>query len=116
MIVIRGEVSHSKGGGRIAGAPELTLRFREIVVDGRSYDIEADPFRVRGKDDVNESVGEIGGGAVVGGVVGALAGGNALKGAAVGAVLGTGVAVATKGHQIVLPCGPADPDPPRASR
>ncbi|MBI4364962.1 MAG: hypothetical protein HY568_05990, partial [Candidatus Latescibacteria bacterium] len=28
-----------------------------------------------------------------------------LKGAAVGAVLGTGVAVATKGNQIVLPAG-----------
>src|ERR1051326_7542662 len=48
--------------------------------------------------------GEIGGGAVAGGIVGALAG-NTLKGAAVGAVLGTGVAVATKGNQIVLPAG-----------
>ncbi len=103
-VVIRGEVTHSKGGGRIAGAPALTLRFIRLHIDGREYSIAADPFRVRGKDDLTESVAEIGGGAVVGGIVGAVAG-DVLKGAVVGAVLGTGVAVATKGGQIVLPAG-----------
>ena len=43
-------------------------------------------------------------GAILPGVVGAIAG-STLKGAVVGAVLGTGVAVATKGNQIVLPAG-----------
>jgi len=42
--VIRGEVTHSKGGGRVAGAPELTLRFTELKVDGEAYRIEAQPF------------------------------------------------------------------------
>jgi hypothetical protein len=98
-VVIRGEVTHAEGGGRIAGAPELTLRFPRLVIDGHSYDITADPFRVRGKSDLGESVAEIGGGTVIGAVVGGL------KGAAVGAVLGTGVAVATKGNQIALPAG-----------
>ena len=59
---------------------------------------------LRGKDDLVESVAEIGGGAVVGGIVGAVAG-SAVKGAVIGGVLGTGVAVATKGNQIVLPAG-----------
>jgi len=103
-VVIRGEVTHAKGGGRIAGAPELTIRFREISVGGSSYPITAEPFRVRGKDDLVESVAEIGGGAVVGGIVGAVAG-STVKGAVIGGVLGTGVAVATKGNQIVLPEG-----------
>lgn len=103
-ITIHGEVTHTKGGGRIAGAPELTLRFTRLVVDGRDYPITAEPFRVKGKNDALESVAEIGGGALVGGIVGAVAG-DALKGAVIGGVLGTGVAVVTKGNQIVLPTG-----------
>jgi hypothetical protein len=99
-----GEVTHVEGGGRLGGAPELTLRFREIGLEGRSYDIVAEPFRVRGKSATGETAAEIGGGAVVGGVVGAIAG-SAVKGAIIGAVLGTGVAVATEGGQIVLPAG-----------
>jgi hypothetical protein len=103
-VIVRGEVTHAKGGGRIAGAPELTIRFREISVGGSTYPISAEPFRLRGKDDLVESVAEIGGGAVVGGIVGAVAG-STVKGAVIGGVLGTGVAVATKGNQIVLPAG-----------
>lgn len=103
-VIVRGEVTHAKGGGRIAGAPELTIRFREISVGGTTYPIVAEPFRLRGKDDLVESVAEIGGGAVVGGIVGAVAG-STVKGAVIGGVLGTGVAVATKGNQIVLPAG-----------
>ena len=103
-LTIRGQVTSTGGGGRIAGRPHLTLRFTRLEVDGQGYPLTADPFRVRGRNDAHESIAEIGGGAVVGGVVGAVAG-DALKGAVVGAVLGTGVAVATKGHQIVLPAG-----------
>jgi len=103
-IIIRGEVTHSKGGGRIAGAPELTIRFSNLEVDGRSYPISAEPFRVKGKSDATESVAEIAGGAVVGAIVGAVAG-SAVKGAVVGAAAGTGVALITKGNQIVLPAG-----------
>lgn len=101
---VQGEVTHSEGGGRIAGAPELRLRFTQLSVEGRGYPINAEPFRVRGKNDAAESAVEIGGGAVVGGVIGAIAG-STVKGAVIGAVLGTGVAVATKGNQIVLPSG-----------
>jgi len=101
---ILGEVTRSEGGGRIAGAPELTLRFTRLETAARSYNLSAEPFRVRGKNDAAESAAEIGGGAVVGGVVGAIAG-HTVEGVVIGAVLGTGVAVATKGHQIVLPAG-----------
>jgi len=103
-MILRGEVTHSKGGGRIAGAPELTIRFNRLDVDGRDYPITAEPFRVRGKSDAAESAVEIAGGAIVGAVVGAVAG-SAVKGAVVGAAAGTGVALVTKGNQIVLPAG-----------
>lgn len=105
---INGEVTHVEGAGRIAGAAEVTLRFTELTMsDGTSYPISCEPFRLKGKSDAKESAVEIGGGAVAGGVVGGILGGkkDILKGAAVGAVLGTGVAVATKGNQIVLPAG-----------
>jgi hypothetical protein len=102
--LVEGEVTHAEGGGRIAGAPELTLRFTHLQIDGRDYRITAEPFRVRGKNDAAESAAEIGGGAVVGGVVGAIAH-HTVEGVVLGAVLGTGVAVATKGNQIVLPAG-----------
>lgn len=106
--MIRGEVTHVKGAGRIGGGAELTLRFTTLeTADGKNYPIVCEPFRLEGKGDTKESVLEIGGGAVAGGVVGGLLGGkdDIAKGAAVGAVLGTGVAVATKGDQIVLPAG-----------
>src|SRR4030095_10165209 len=98
---------HVKGGGRIAGAPELTLRFTELEVDGSRYDIAADPIRMRGKSDAKESAIEIAGGTVAGAVIGAVAGGGsgAAKGAVAGAAVGTAVAVVTKGDQIVLPAG-----------
>ncbi|HEY3156711.1 MAG TPA: hypothetical protein VGK76_08825 [Candidatus Eisenbacteria bacterium] len=105
---IHGQVTHIDPAGRIAGGAELTLRFTELTMaDGTSYAISCEPFRLKGKGDAGESAKEIGGGAVAGGIVGGILGGkkSIVKGAAVGAVLGTGVAVATKGDQIVLPAG-----------
>jgi hypothetical protein len=105
---IRGEVTHADPAGRIAGGAELTLRFTTLeTTDGKSYAISCVPFRVKGKGDAKESALEIGGGAVAGGIVGGVLGGkkDIAKGAAAGAIIGTGVAVATKGDQIVLPAG-----------
>lgn len=105
---INGEVTHIDPAGRIAGGAELTLRYTELVMpDGKSYPISAAPLRLQGKGDAKESALEIGGGAVAGGIIGGIVGGkdDIGKGAAAGAVVGTGVAVATKGDQIVLPAG-----------
>ena len=101
---LRGQVTYAKGGGRIAGAPELTLRFTRLDVDGNRYEVSAEPFRVKGTSDAKESAIEIAGGTVVGAVVGK-ATGSVVRGAVVGAAIGTGVAVLTKGDQIVLPAG-----------
>ena len=105
---IRGQVTHIDPAGRIAGGAELTLRFTELVLpNGKSYAISAEPLRLKGKGEGKNSALEIGGGAVAGGVLGGILGGKGSvgKGAAAGAVVGTGVAVATKGKQIVLPAG-----------
>jgi hypothetical protein len=97
--VLRGEVTHVKNGGRIAGAPELTLRFSELEVDGDQYPVSVEPFRVTGKSDATESAAEIGGGAVAGGLLGGI------KGAVAGAAIGTGVAVVTEGDRLALIAG-----------
>ncbi len=104
---IRGEVTHANGGGRVAGAPELTLRFTELDSGGETYRIDAVPFRVRGRNDAAQSAAEAGGGAVAGGVLGAVlgGGGGAVKGAVLGAAIGTGVAIATPGDHLTLPAG-----------
>lgn len=105
---VNGEVTHVNAAGRVNGAPELTLRFQELVMpDGRRYPIRCEPFRVVGTGDGRESAAEIGGGAAAGGILGGVLGGKdtVLPGAAIGAILGTGVAVATKGDVIVLPAG-----------
>jgi hypothetical protein len=105
---IRGQVTHIDPAGRIAGGAELTLRFTELILpNGKSYPIAAEPLRLHGKGEGKHSALQIGGGAVAGGVLGGILGGKGGvgKGAAAGAVVGTGVAVATKGKQIVLPAG-----------
>lgn len=103
--LIRGEVTHAKGGGRLGGGPELTIRFQEMVLDGEEYRIGSAPFRITGKGDTKESIAEIGGGALLGGIVGKVTGAGVVEGVAVGAVLGTGVAVVTKGDQLTLAKG-----------
>jgi hypothetical protein len=105
---IRGEVTHIDPAGRVAGGAELTLRFTTLETpDGKSYAVSCVPFRLQGKGDAKKSALEIGGGAAAGALIGGIVGGkdDVAKGAAAGAILGTGVAVATKGNQIVLPAG-----------
>lgn len=105
---INGEVTHIDPAGRVAGGAELTLRFVELVMpDGKSYPISAQPLRLKGKGDAKESALEVGGGAAAGAILGEILGGSGDvgKGAAAGAAVGAGVAVATKGDQIVLPAG-----------
>jgi hypothetical protein len=104
---IRGSIVAAKSGGRIAGAPELALRFTELEVDGERHEISADAFRVTGRNDAGKSALAIGGGAVAGGVVGRVLGGKGgtVPGAVVGAAIGTGVAVQSQGDELVLPPG-----------
>lgn len=106
-VVVRATVTESKGGGRIAGAPVLALRFTDVVVDGGRHAIDAEPYRVHGQNDLGKSAAQIGVGTVAGAIVGRVVGGKGgtAKGAIVGAAAGTGVALATPGEHVVLPAG-----------
>ena len=106
-VVVQATVTESKGGGRIAGAPVLALRFTDLVVDGGRRSIDAEPYRVQGRNDLGKSAAQIGAGTVAGALLGRVVGGKGgtAKGAVVGAAAGTGVAVETPGGQVVLPAG-----------
>jgi hypothetical protein len=106
-VEVYGSIVTAKGGGSIAGAPELALRFTALELDGERHDISADAFHVTGRNEAGKSAAQIGGGAVAGGVVGRVLGGKdgTVPGAVVGAVIGTGVALDSPGDELVLPAG-----------
>jgi hypothetical protein len=101
---INGDVTHIDRAGSVAGGGEVTLRFNQLVTEGRSYPITCEPFRLWVTGDAQESVLEIGGGAIAGSIIGGILGGQkgAIQGAVVGGAVGTGVAVITPGEQLVL--------------
>jgi hypothetical protein len=105
--VVHGTVYESKAGGRIAGAPELSLGFTELAVDGDPHVISAEAFRVSGRNDALKSAAQIGGGAVAGGIMGRVLGGKSgtLPGAILGTAIGSGVAIESRGDHIALHSG-----------
>ena len=87
QIVIR---SASKGG-KIRGASDLVLDLATVAIEGRQYELATADLTEKGHSGigVNRRTGEfMGGGAAIGGIIGAIAGGG--KGAAIGA--GSGAA------------------------
>jgi hypothetical protein len=100
-LVLRGQIAEAKGGGRVSSRAKLSFRITELEAQGRTYQVVTDPFEVRGKSESSNTLKKVVGGAVVGGVVGAVAG-DTKKGVLIGAALGTGVAVATDGGDIVI--------------
>ena len=88
----------------------LTLDLRSVTVHGRRYSVEAGDVAAPGSKNgglgKNKRTGEyVGGGALAGTVIGAIAGGG--KGAAIGALAGgaagAGAQVLTKGKKIDVP-------------
>jgi hypothetical protein len=102
--VIKGDVTHIDPAGSVAGGAEITLRFNQLAMGGNSYPITCEPFRLWVTGDAQESVLEIGGGAIAGSIIGGIIGGQkgAIQGAVIGGAVGTGVAVITPGKQLVL--------------
>lgn len=101
-LVVR---SVNEGGTLSSG--NFVLDLESVRVNGRRYVVNTEDIQ-KGETGIgkNRRTGEyVGGGAVLGTLLGALAGGG--KGAAIGAVAGAaaggGVQVATKGHEIRVP-------------
>jgi hypothetical protein len=100
-----GKLTQAKEAGKISGAPELTLELTGIRVGDRIIPLDTSDYDVAGKGRGKQSAERIGGGAVLGTIIGAIAGGG--KGAAIGGVVGAGagtaVQVSTHGETVRVP-------------
>jgi hypothetical protein len=102
---VTGTVIDAKALGKFAGGATLQLRLDSIALNGREVPVQAAArtFTVKGKG--KRTAVMTGGGAALGGIIGALAGGG--KGAAIGMAAGGGAgaggAAFTGNKEIVLP-------------
>jgi serine/threonine-protein kinase len=105
---VKGHVSHAAASGKVSGRGELTLEFDRIVLPGGAeLLIEAEPLQRRARSTAKKDAAKVAGAAGVGAVIGGILGGGkgAAIGGAVGGSAGTGVVLATKGEEVVLPTG-----------
>jgi len=102
---VYGKLTQSKEAGKISGAAQLTLELTGIRINGNIVPVDSTDYDVAGKGRGGQSAERIGGGAVLGTIIGAIAGGG--KGAAIGGVVGAGagtaVQISTKGDQVRIP-------------
>ena len=81
------DVRHPEKGS-LTGSAELALQLTSLDLQGMSYPLESDQFKVKGPGKGEHSVGNIAGGAILGAVIGGIVGGG--PGAAIGAAAGGG--------------------------
>lgn len=91
--------------GNVTGGSELSLDLQSVKVDGHRYIVSSEDIQQQGAQGIGankRTATMVGGGAVLGTLIGAVAGGG--KGAAVGALAGaaagTGAEVLTKGQAV----------------
>lgn len=101
-------VRDARAQGRVEGRSELALDVAAVRVAGQRYRLETRDFVERGREGVgaNQRTAKFaGGGALLGGIIGAVAGGG--KGAAIGALsgaaAGAGTQSVTRGHDVRIP-------------
>jgi hypothetical protein len=101
---VRGLVRAVDRASRTDRTGELTLAFDEVVVNGRSYAMRANPVDTIKSEGLKGEMGKIAAGAGVGGIVGGIIGGA--KGAITGILIGAGGTIAaTEGNDVELPVG-----------
>ena len=102
---LTGHLVSVKSAGKFAGQSEVVLQLDSIASGGQIYSLQTDQYKKTGSSRGKNTAEKVGGGAVLGGIIGAIAGGG--KGAAIGGVAGAGaggaVQAATKSQQIKLP-------------
>ena len=102
---VYGRLAEAREAGHFSGSAELQLELTRIVIDGRDYPVVSSDYEVQGKGRGSDTAKKVGGGAVFGEIIGAIAGGG--KGAAIGAgagsAAGAGVQIFTRGHQVKVP-------------
>jgi hypothetical protein len=94
---VSGEVVQVERSGRLSNPGELYLALRTVRFSGRTYNVAAETFVIKGESHTKGNLTKIGGVTAAGAIIGALAGGGkgAAIGAGVGAAAGTGAATAT---------------------
>jgi hypothetical protein len=91
--------------GKLQGRTVQTLALVSVNVNGEWLPLSSNDVRTESSSQGSKTAKLAGGGAVLGAILGGIAGGG--KGAAIGtisgAAVGTGAAVATSGHKVVIP-------------
>jgi hypothetical protein len=94
-----GRVTESRSAGRVAGRPELSLRLRELDINGTLVRIRTNDFSDTGASSFRGTARNAG----LGAGVGAAFGGG--EGAARGAAIGGATSVLSRGDSITIPAG-----------
>jgi hypothetical protein len=100
-------IRHVSSGGA-TGSPEMVLDVQSIIVDGRRYIVSTTDLTLDSDTGIGQNrrtAETIGGGALLGTIIGAIAGGGkgAEVGVLVGAAGGAGAQVLTRGRDVMVP-------------
>jgi hypothetical protein len=95
----------AKSAGHMTGRSELEVELVGLAIGAQTFAVESSSVEKAGASRGKRTAATVGGGAALGGLIGAIAGKGkgAAIGAAVGAGAGTAVQAATKGEQIQIP-------------
>ena len=90
---------------RLAGSAMMGLRLVSLDLNGRSYPLNSDVFRVKGPNKTHRTVGNAIGGALLGALIGGAAGGGggAAIGAAAGGTAGTAASAMSPNSRAWIP-------------
>jgi hypothetical protein len=103
---VEGKVVEAVSAGRVKGVSRLSLELTRISTsDGQRIAVSTEIFSKEGEQSRKSDATKVAAGAAVGAALGAIFGGGkgAAVGAGTGAAAGTGVVLATKGKETVLP-------------
>lgn len=84
----------AKNAGHMTGQSEVELELTGVTVAGANYDAVSTTYNQAGASRGKRTAETVGGGAVLGGLIGAIAGHG--KGAAIGSVIGAGAGTAVQ--------------------
>jgi hypothetical protein len=101
-----GKVVKAEKAGRVKGLADLSLALTQIhTTDGQTVTIQTAPWDKEGPSSKKRDAAEVGGGAALGAIIGALAGGGrgAAIGAGAGGAAGTGAVLTTRGKPAEIP-------------
>ena len=100
-----GHLVDVKSAGKFKGQSVVVLQLDSLTSGGKTYTLQTDQYRKEGSSRGKNTAEKVGGGAIIGGIIGAIAGGGkcAAIGSAAGAGVGAGAQEISKSQQIKLP-------------